>query len=575
MTQTVELKDKQLINNYRPISLIPICGKLFEKIVFDNVYSYLNVNNLITKNQSGFRPGDSATNQLLFLVNEIHESFEDKKSLEVRAVFLDISKAFDKVWHQGLLFKLKQNGIHGPLLSFFESYLSNRQQRVVLNGFYSDYEKIESGVPQGSVLGPLLFLIYINDLEENVKSNVKFFADDTMLYSIVNDPHTSASELNHDLEVIRQWAYQWKMEFNPDITKQATEMIFSCKRKKPPHPPLYFNGSIVANVTQQKHLGLTILPNLSFKKHLYEKLIKAKKIIGSLKHLSTYMPIKSLELMYKAFVRPHLDYCDIIYHEPAKINPTGQSLTTSMEDVERIQYRAALMVTGAWKGSNRSRLYEELGWESLSDRRYSRRMLQLHKIENNRTPRLLRDKLPTHSTPTTFQSLLRYNSTDRYKKSFFPEAIKNWNIMIPFFDTMPTFLELKANMIALFRPKKKSIFDIYDPIGLSYIFQLRLGLSPLRSHKKRHNFEDTPTDRCECGNDIENAHHFLFKCPYFAICRASLAVAVVEILIPNGLNRLADTESLYLYGHHSLSDAENRSIITSTIRYIKETNRFS
>ena len=103
-----------MINNYRPISLIPVCGKLFEKIVFDEVYSYLNGNNLITKNQSGFRPGDSATNQLLYLVNEIHESFEDKQSLEVRAVFLDISKAFDKVWHKGLLFKLKQNGIMDP-----------------------------------------------------------------------------------------------------------------------------------------------------------------------------------------------------------------------------------------------------------------------------------------------------------------------------------------------------------------------------------------------------------------------------------------------------------------------------
>ena len=187
--------------------------------------------------------------------------------------------------------------------------------------------------------------------------------------------------------------------------------------------------------------------------------------------------------MYKAFVRPHLDYCDILYHEPAKVNTFGQLLTASMEDVERIQYRAALVVTGAWKGSNRSNLYDELGWESLSDRRYSRRILQLHKIENNQTPRLLKEKLPTHSSPIIFQSLQRYNSTDRYKKSFFPDAIKNWNIMIPHFNTVPKFLDLKANLIALFRPKRKRTFDIYDPIGLSYIFQLRVGLSPLRSHK--------------------------------------------------------------------------------------------
>ena len=174
--------DKQLIKNYRPISLLPICGKMFEKIIFNNLYSYLTTNSLITKKQSGFRPGDSTTNQLLYFVNEIHQAFENAKSLEVRAVFLDISKAFDKVWHAGLIFKLKQNGTSGNLVKLFENYLNNRKQCVVFNGSCSDYSTIESGVPQGSVLGPLLFLIYINDLERNIKSNINLFADDTMLF---------------------------------------------------------------------------------------------------------------------------------------------------------------------------------------------------------------------------------------------------------------------------------------------------------------------------------------------------------------------------------------------------------
>ena len=168
----------------------------------------MSTNNLITSNQSGFRPGDSTTNQLLYLVNEIHEAFEDPKLLEVRAVFLDISKAFDKVWHEGLIFKLQQNGISGNLLELFKSYLHNRKQRVLMNGSFSDYSPIESGVPQGSVLGPLLFLIYINDLEKNIKSNVKFFADDTMLFSIVKDPLLSANDLNYDLDLISQSAHQ-------------------------------------------------------------------------------------------------------------------------------------------------------------------------------------------------------------------------------------------------------------------------------------------------------------------------------------------------------------------------------
>ena len=194
--------DRQLIKNYRPISLLPICGKVFEKIIFNNLSNHLTRYNLITKNQSGFRPGDSTTNQLIDLVNEIHHAFDSPTSLEIRAIFLDISKAFDKVWHGGLIFKMRQNGISGQLLKLFQNYLNNRKQRVVINGFQADYSNIESGVPQGSVLGPLLFLIYINDLERNIKSNVKFFADDTMLFSIVNDPILSASELNHDLNVI-------------------------------------------------------------------------------------------------------------------------------------------------------------------------------------------------------------------------------------------------------------------------------------------------------------------------------------------------------------------------------------
>ena len=116
MTPVFKKGNKQLIKNHRPISLLPICGKILEKIIFNNLYSYFHTNNLLTKNQSGFRPGDSTTNQLLYLLDEIHQAFDSTNSFEVRAVFLDISKAFDKVWHDGLIFKLEQNGISGTIL---------------------------------------------------------------------------------------------------------------------------------------------------------------------------------------------------------------------------------------------------------------------------------------------------------------------------------------------------------------------------------------------------------------------------------------------------------------------------
>ena len=260
--------DKQLIKNYRAISLLPICGKILEKIIFNHLYSYLIANRLITINQSGFRPGDSTTNQLLYFFDEIHQAFDSAECFEVRTVFLDISKAFDKAWHDGLIFKLEQKGISGSLLKLFRNYSSNRKQCVVLNGSSSDYSGIESVVPQGSVLGPLLFLIYINDIEINIKSNIKFFADDTMIFSIVKDLKISANDLNHNLENIRKWENQWKLKFNPEPTKQATEILFCCKKSTPCHPQLIFNDNVVAKVNEQMHPGLILNSSLSFEKHL-------------------------------------------------------------------------------------------------------------------------------------------------------------------------------------------------------------------------------------------------------------------------------------------------------------------
>ena len=177
--------DKQLVKNYRPISLLPIFGKIFEKIIFDRLYNFLSQEELLNPNQSGFRPSDSCVNQLIAIIHEIFEAFDCNPSLEVRSVFLDISKAFDKVWHEGLLYKLKSMGVSGKLYNLLENYLSDRFQRVLLNGQTSSWRPVLAGVPQGSILGPLLFLIYINDLPNELKSNANLFADDTSLFTIV------------------------------------------------------------------------------------------------------------------------------------------------------------------------------------------------------------------------------------------------------------------------------------------------------------------------------------------------------------------------------------------------------
>ena len=207
---------------------------------------------LLNPNQSGFQPSDSCINQLLAITQEIFEAFDCNPTLEVRSVFLDISKAFDKVWHEGLLYKLSSMGISGDLYKLLENYLSGRLQRVVLNGQTSSWRPVLAGVPQGSILGPLLFLIYINDLPNELKSNAKLFADDTSLFTIVKDENESANILNNDLSLISKWAFNWKMLFNPDPSKPAQEVLFSRKKKAQSHPIISLNNIQVEISSNQK-----------------------------------------------------------------------------------------------------------------------------------------------------------------------------------------------------------------------------------------------------------------------------------------------------------------------------------
>ena len=223
-----KMNDKQLVENYRTISFLPIFGKIFEKNIFNRIYNFLLEEDLLNPNYSGFRPSDSCINQLLAITREM---FDCNPPLEVRSVFLDISKAFDKVWHKGLLYKLKSMGISGDLFNLLENYFSGRLQRIILNGQTSSWRPVLAGVPQGSILGLLLFLVYINDIPNKLKSNAKLFGDDTSLFTIVKEKQESADVLIKDLSLISKWAFNWKMLFNPDTNKPAQEVLFSRKRK--------------------------------------------------------------------------------------------------------------------------------------------------------------------------------------------------------------------------------------------------------------------------------------------------------------------------------------------------------
>ena len=188
-----------------------------------------------------------------------------------------------------------------------------------------------------------------------------------IFFSTVHDINKSATDLNRDLNTIKNWAFQWRMSFNPDPNKQATEVVVSHKRKTVVHPALFSNQSPVAIEPLQKHLGLILDKKLNFKYHLNDKISKAMKGISLIKRLYYYLPRKSLLTIYRSFIRPHLDYCDVIYDQPHNEDFCSK--------IESVQYKAALSITGAIKGTSRDRLYQELGLESLSDRRLYRRLV--------------------------------------------------------------------------------------------------------------------------------------------------------------------------------------------------------
>ena len=299
--------DKAEVSNYRPVSLSSPVGKVMERVVFKNLYNYLQTNNLLYKYQSGFVPGHSTTFQLIDIYHHICQSFDNKQHSCM--VFCDISKAFDRVWHKGLIFKLKQNGIDGALLEWISDYLANRQQCVVLNSTSSDYKDVQAGVPQGSVLGPLLFLVYVNDIAKQLLSLTRLFADDSSLFFSCSNLKDIEGILNHDLQIISAWAKQWLVNFNP---KKTIAMLFSLMKPETV-PRLLFDDVLIDFVDQHKHLGVTLTNNGKWQNHIENILASASKVIGIMKKLKYTFSRTALNQIYISYARPILEYSSIVW----------------------------------------------------------------------------------------------------------------------------------------------------------------------------------------------------------------------------------------------------------------------
>ena len=285
--------DRSVPSNYRPVSLLCTPEKSFERAVFKHFYNHLHNNNILTSLQSGFIPGDSTVNQLTYLYNTFCQALDSGK--EVRVVFCDVSKAFDRVWHEGLLLKLEAAGITGNLLTWFRSYLTDRRQRVVLPGVQSNWNNIRAGVPQGSILGPLLFLLFINDIVVDIGSNIRLFADDTSLYMVVDNPDTAAELLNLDINKIMTWAKKWLVTFNPVKTES---LLITRKLNRPIHPPLLMENQQITETDSHKHLGIYLSSDCTWHKHIDFVKEKAWKRINIMRKLKFEIDRKSLEIFF-------------------------------------------------------------------------------------------------------------------------------------------------------------------------------------------------------------------------------------------------------------------------------------
>lgn len=281
-------------------------------------------------------------------------------------VFCDISKAFDRVWHRGLLFKLKQNGIEGEFLDWLSNYLSNRKQCVVLNASCSDTKDVLAGVPQGSVLGPLLFLIYVNDISEQLLSLTRLFADDSSLFVSASNLRDIEGILNHDLLIIAKWAIQWLVNFNPS----KTEAILFSLINPDFIPSLIFDGVNIDFVSNHKHLGLTFNENGKWQNHIENILSSASKVIGSMRKLKYSFSRIALNQIYISYVRPILEYSSIV---------SDNCTIEQANSVEKLQNEAARIVTGLTRSVSLERLYNECEWDSLSIRRTNQKLKFMYK----------------------------------------------------------------------------------------------------------------------------------------------------------------------------------------------------
>ena len=322
---------KSHAENYRPISLTCILCKILESMVRSKVLQHLMDNDLLSKRQYGFLNGRSTTTQLLHFLDTCIDSIS--KGNVVDAIYFDFKKAFDMVPHKRLLAKLESYGIKGKILQWIKEFLTGRTQYVTVNGEKSSSGCVTSGIPQGSVLGPLLFVVYINDILENLTSNGFLFADDTKIFREVTSRNDALS-LQSDIDKLKSWSEVWGMEFNLDkchvLTLGKFDNIMYTHRYQ-------LGGKEIEHVFMEKDLGVTIDSGLTFDDHISNKVNVANGMVGLVRRTFSYLDTRSFKKLFCAFVRPHLEYAQSVW---------APHLQKHIDKIEKVQMRATKLVDG-------------------------------------------------------------------------------------------------------------------------------------------------------------------------------------------------------------------------------------
>jgi len=423
-------------SNYRPVSLTCVCCKLLEHVICKHIMLHLESHGILTPRQHGFLSLHSCESQLIITLNDFVRAWDEDTQLDVTV--LDLSKAFDKVPHQALLGKLQHYGIEGNVHSWITDFLSGRTQRVIVDGAYSEWEDVVSGVPQGTVMGPLLFLLHINDLPSIVSSEVRLFADDCLVYRRIRSQEDQ-HELQKDLDNLYRWAETWGMEYNP--TKCNT---MSVKRGRSKLNHIYsLNGHPLLEVQEAKYLGITISNNLKWTSHIQNTVTKANRTLGFLHRNLRSCPKKLKAMAYLALIRPLLEYSCAAW---------DPYLKGDIQALEKIQRRGARFVLNQHKRdyTSISTAIKDLNWPELSERRRQQRLTMMFKVMNGMVAipanvYVKRSTSRTRSTNSARLDQLRAH-TDIYQYSFFPRTIVDWNSLNDNIVTSPTLDTFKNRL---------------------------------------------------------------------------------------------------------------------------------